>query len=82
MRYADNPFPVFFKRGLRVALSTDDPLHFHHTKEAVVEEYARGPAPGTRGDVSACVESGRWWRGSGRVIEGGWGLPGSGPTVV
>jgi len=46
VRYADNPFPVFFKRGLRVALSTDDPLHFHHTKEAVVEEYARGPARG------------------------------------
>eukprot|EP00667_Euglena_gracilis_P000451 EG_transcript_451 len=39
VRYEENPFPVFFKRGLRVALSTDDPLHFHHTKEAVVEEY-------------------------------------------
>ncbi len=39
VRYEENPFPIFFKRGLCVSLSTDDPLHFHHTKEAVIEEY-------------------------------------------
>jgi len=25
----DNPFPLFFRRGLNVSLSTDDPLIFH-----------------------------------------------------
>ena len=39
--YVKNPFPVFFKRGLNVSLSTDDPLMFHHTKEPLMEEYAR-----------------------------------------
>ena len=27
-----NPFPVFFRRGLNVSLSTDDPLQFHYTQ--------------------------------------------------
>eukprot|EP00667_Euglena_gracilis_P000645 EG_transcript_646 len=35
-----NPFPTFFKRGLSVSLSTDDPLQFHHTQEPLVEEYS------------------------------------------
>ena len=26
---SDNPFPLFFRRGLNVSLSTDDPLIFH-----------------------------------------------------
>ena len=30
--YHRNPFPVFFARGLVVALSTDDPLQIHMTK--------------------------------------------------
>ena len=38
--YHRNPFPVFFARGLRVALSTDDPLQIHMTKEPLVEEYS------------------------------------------
>ena len=38
--YHRNPFPVFFARGLRVALSTDDPLMIHMTKEPLVEEYS------------------------------------------
>lgn len=29
MVYEDNPFPKFFKRGLNVSLSTDDPLIMH-----------------------------------------------------
>jgi AMP deaminase len=28
---ADNPFPLFFRRGLNVSLSTDDPLIFHRS---------------------------------------------------
>ena len=38
--YHRNPFPVFFARGLPVALSTDDPLQIHMTKEPLVEEYS------------------------------------------
>ena len=35
-----NPFPLFFRRGLNVSLSTDDPLQFHHTQEPLMEEYS------------------------------------------
>ena len=38
--YHKNPFPTFFARGLRVSLSTDDPLVIHMTKEPLVEEYS------------------------------------------
>mmetsp|Transcript_19955 Transcript_19955/g.64264 ORF Transcript_19955/g.64264 Transcript_19955/m.64264 type:complete len:978 (-) Transcript_19955:163-3096(-) len=38
--YAKNPFPLYFKRGLNVSLSTDDPLMLHITKEPLVEEYS------------------------------------------
>ena len=38
--YHKNPFPTFFARGLRVSLSTDDPLMIHMTKEPLVEEYS------------------------------------------
>jgi AMP deaminase len=38
--YHRNPFPIFFARGLPVALSTDDPLQIHLTKEPLVEEYS------------------------------------------
>ncbi len=34
-----NPFPEFFKRGLNVSLSTDDPLMLHHTQTPLIEEY-------------------------------------------
>mmetsp|Transcript_23618 Transcript_23618/g.11377 ORF Transcript_23618/g.11377 Transcript_23618/m.11377 type:complete len:88 (+) Transcript_23618:819-1082(+) len=40
MKFTANPFPVFFKRGLNVSLSTDDPLIFHLTKEPLAEEYS------------------------------------------
>ncbi|KAH7724605.1 Adenosine/AMP deaminase domain containing protein [Aphelenchoides avenae] len=36
----NNPFKPFFCRGLRVCLSTDDPLQFHDTKEPLAEEYS------------------------------------------
>lgn len=39
LNYNKNPFPTFFKRGLNVSLSTDDPLQFHYTKEPLVEEF-------------------------------------------
>lgn len=35
-----NPFPKYFKRGLDVSLSTDDPLMLHFTKDPLVEEYS------------------------------------------
>ncbi|PRP84100.1 AMP deaminase [Planoprotostelium fungivorum] len=38
--YKRNPFPLFFKRGLNVSLSTDDPLQFHLTQDPLLEEYA------------------------------------------
>ncbi|XP_078454689.1 AMP deaminase 2 isoform X3 [Lampetra planeri] len=38
--YHRNPLPEFHARGLRVSLSTDDPLQFHFTKEPLMEEYS------------------------------------------
>eukprot|EP00760_Papus_ankaliazontas_P024645 PhM_4_TR2400/c1_g1_i1/m.18643/K01490/AMPD; AMP deaminase len=38
--YLENPFPTFYKRGLNVSLSTDDPLQYHHTQEPLMEEYS------------------------------------------
>ena len=35
-----NPFPKLFKRGLNVTLSTDDPLLFHMSDDALLEEYS------------------------------------------
>ncbi|EJC98137.1 AMP deaminase [Fomitiporia mediterranea MF3/22] len=40
LTYERNPFPDFFKVGLNVSLSTDDPLQFHFTKEPLLEEYS------------------------------------------
>jgi AMP deaminase len=40
LSYEKNPFKEFFKRGLHVSLSTDDPLMFHQTKEPLMEEYS------------------------------------------
>eukprot|EP00759_Apiculatamorpha_spiralis_P058269 PhF_6_TR9165/c0_g1_i1/m.14251/K01490/AMPD; AMP deaminase len=40
LKYMENPFPYFFKRGMNVSLSTDDPLQFHHTSEPLIEEYS------------------------------------------
>lgn len=35
LTYERNPLPEFFKTGLNVSLSTDDPLQFHFTKVRV-----------------------------------------------
>ena len=40
MYFLHNPFPDFFRRGLNVSLSTDDPLMFHQTVEPLIEEYS------------------------------------------
>lgn len=40
LKYGDNPFIDFFKRGLNVTLSTDDPLQFHSTQQPLIEEYS------------------------------------------
>ncbi|KFY38853.1 hypothetical protein V495_06332 [Pseudogymnoascus sp. VKM F-4514 (FW-929)] len=40
LAYERNPFLSYFKRGLNVSLSTDDPLQFAFTKEALIEEYS------------------------------------------
>ncbi|KAL8439283.1 hypothetical protein Efla_003920 [Eimeria flavescens] len=37
---AKNPLYSFFKTGLNVSLSTDDPLMFHFTDEPLLEEYS------------------------------------------
>ncbi|KAK9461873.1 uncharacterized protein V1516DRAFT_711323 [Lipomyces oligophaga] len=40
LAYDKNPFHDYFKRGLNVSLSTDDPLQFAYTREALIEEYS------------------------------------------
>lgn len=38
--YLENPFPIFFHRGLNVSLATNQPLYYHFTREPLVEEYS------------------------------------------
>ena len=40
LNYERNPFPKYFRIGMNVSLSTDDPLQFHYTKEPLIEEYS------------------------------------------
>ena len=40
LAYDRNPLLKYFKRGLNVSLSTDDPLQFAFTKEPLIEEYS------------------------------------------
>ncbi|EEQ85269.1 hypothetical protein RJZ56_001346 [Blastomyces dermatitidis] len=40
LTYDKNPCASFFRRGLNISLSTDDPLQFAFTKEPLIEEYA------------------------------------------
>lgn len=40
LEYEKNPLPNFFKVGLNVSLSTDDPLLFHFTENPLLEEYS------------------------------------------
>ena len=40
LSYERNPFLQYFRRGLNVSLSTDDPLQIAFTKEPLIEEYS------------------------------------------
>ncbi|CAG9326098.1 unnamed protein product [Blepharisma stoltei] len=40
LKFLQNPFLKFFKRGLNATLSTDDPLMIHLTREPLLEEYS------------------------------------------
>jgi len=40
LRFKDSPFHKFFRTGLNVSLSTDDPLLFHMSDDPLLEEYA------------------------------------------
>lgn len=40
LTYNKNPFYNYFKRGLNVSLSSDDPLQFSYTREPLIEEYS------------------------------------------
>ncbi|CAL8263805.1 unnamed protein product [Merluccius merluccius] len=40
LEYSKNPLREFLHKGLCLSLSTDDPMQFHYTKEALMEEYA------------------------------------------
>ena len=40
LTYDRNPFLDYFQRGLKVTLSSDDPLQFHYTREPLMEEYS------------------------------------------
>ena len=40
LSYERNPFIKYFRRGLHVSLSTDDPLQLAFTKEPLIEEYS------------------------------------------
>lgn len=40
LTYDKNPFYSYFKRGLNISLSSDDPLQFAYTREPLIEEYS------------------------------------------
>ncbi|KAK4056829.1 AMP deaminase [Microbotryomycetes sp. JL221] len=83
LTYERNPLPNFFRAGLNVSLSTDDPLQFHFTKEPLLEEYSvaaqiykLSPADMCELARNSCVQSGfemqvkRHWLGSDWYKEG------------
>jgi hypothetical protein len=55
LTYERNPLPDFFKTGLNVSLSTDDPLQFHFTK-------VRPAWMSTTLDDLPCLLRNRYWR--------------------
>jgi hypothetical protein len=61
--FSKSPFPKYFKRGLDVSLSTDDPLMLHFTKDPLVETRVgklRRITPSTRGFPNNCGRSMAW----------------------
>ncbi|GAA5869652.1 hypothetical protein JCM8547_005097 [Rhodosporidiobolus lusitaniae] len=88
LTYERNPFPNFFRTGLNVSLSTDDPLQFHFTKEPLLEEYSvaaqiykLSPADMCELARNSCLQSGfemevkRHWLGP------DWYVPGTGNQI-
>lgn len=61
-----NPFPKYFKQGMNVSLSTDDPLMLHYTKDALVEEYSVATQVWKLSSVDQCEIA----RNS--VLQSGW----------
>jgi AMP deaminase len=61
-----NPFPKYFRQGMNVSLSTDDPLMLHYTKDALVEEYAVATQVWKLSSVDQCEIA----RNS--VLQSGW----------
>ncbi|EDO17679.1 hypothetical protein Kpol_1004p56 [Vanderwaltozyma polyspora DSM 70294] len=66
LTYDKNPFPHYFKRGLNVSLSTDDPLQFSYTREPLIEEYSVAAQIYKLSNVDMCELA----RNS--VIQSGW----------
>eukprot|EP00420_Gonyaulax_spinifera_P036120 CAMPEP_0197882688 /NCGR_PEP_ID=MMETSP1439-20131203/9750_1 /TAXON_ID=66791 /ORGANISM="Gonyaulax spinifera, Strain CCMP409" /LENGTH=749 /DNA_ID=CAMNT_0043502357 /DNA_START=54 /DNA_END=2303 /DNA_ORIENTATION=- len=80
---AESPFGEFFRRGLNVSLSTDDPLIIHLTEEALIEEYVVAARTFRLSVCDLCeiarnsvLQSGfeyafkHWWVGDGAGVEG------------
>lgn len=53
LTYERNPLPNFFRTGLNVSLSTDDPLQFHFTKVCLY----LSPAIARTDSVSVSIDS-------------------------
>ncbi|SCV03547.1 LAME_0H11298g1_1 [Lachancea meyersii CBS 8951] len=66
LTYDKNPLPYYFKRGLNVSLSTDDPLQFSYTREPLIEEYSVAAQIYKLSNVDMCELA----RNS--VIQSGW----------
>ena len=66
LTYDKNPFQYYFKRGLNVSLSTDDPLQFSYTREPLIEEYSVAAQIYKLSNVDMCELA----RNS--VIQSGW----------
>lgn len=52
LHYDRNPFPEYFRRGLNVSISTDDPLQLHYTREPLMEEYSVAAQVGGTGRLA------------------------------
>jgi len=69
LRIKDNPFPFFLRRGLNVALSTDDPLMFHATSQPLLEEYTAAKLVFGLSSVDLCEVAANSVRQSGFPLE-------------
>lgn len=69
LTYDKNPFPRYFKRGLNVSLSTDDPLQFSYTREPLIEEYSVAAQIYKLSNVDMCELA------KNSVMQSGWEAP-------